>query len=123
MRPNSNRSTTQFICIGAFHARVSDPLIGGTYITVCIFCIRSLRSVVEYPQLLNTVTNLGGTWPRFFVLRGTVQQACDDCRSDLMSRHTAIDYFTIATCEVDGDSTSLTSQGSSNPCGASCSHR
>lgn len=30
------RSTTQFICIGAFHARVSDPIIGGTYMTVCI---------------------------------------------------------------------------------------
>ncbi|XP_061683952.1 acetyl-coenzyme A transporter 1 [Syngnathoides biaculeatus] len=30
----------------AFHAKVSDPLIGGTYMT-----------------LLNTVTNLGGNWP------------------------------------------------------------
>ena len=29
------RSTTQFVCIGSFHARVSDPVIGGTYITVC----------------------------------------------------------------------------------------
>ncbi|KAI0259005.1 acetyl-coenzyme A transporter 1-domain-containing protein [Gloeopeniophorella convolvens] len=64
-------STTQFVCIGAFHARISDPVIGGTYIT-----------------LLNTVTNLGGTWPRFFVLK-------------------AIDYFTVATCEVDA-SASLT---------------
>jgi len=68
-------STTQFVCIGAFHARISDPVIGGTYIT-----------------LVNTVSNLGSTWPRFFVLR-------------------AIDYFTIATCEVDGNSTSLTAQG------------
>ncbi|KAH9974660.1 acetyl-coenzyme A transporter 1 [Lactifluus volemus] len=45
-------STTQFVCIGAFHARVSDPVIGGTYIT-----------------LLNTFINLGHTWPKFFVLR------------------------------------------------------
>jgi hypothetical protein len=65
-------STTQFVCIGAFHARISDPVIGGTYIT-----------------LLNTVSNLGSTWPRFFVLR-------------------AIDYFSIATCQVDGD---LTAKG------------
>jgi PAT family acetyl-CoA transporter-like MFS transporter 1 len=32
-------------------------------------------------QLLNTFSNLGGTWPRFFVLKG-------------------VDYFTVATCEV-----------------------
>lgn len=32
-------STTQFVCMGAFHARVSDPMIGGTYITVRIFGI------------------------------------------------------------------------------------
>ncbi|KAI0253363.1 acetyl-coenzyme A transporter 1-domain-containing protein [Lactifluus subvellereus] len=68
-------STTQFISSGAFHARVSDPIIGGTYIT-----------------LLNTVTNLGYTWPRFFVLR-------------------AIDFFSIATCEVDDTSTSLAAKG------------
>jgi len=68
-------STTQFVSICAFHARVSDPGIGGTYIT-----------------LLNTVSNLGSTWPRFFVLR-------------------AIDFFTIATCEVDDNSSSLTAKG------------
>lgn len=32
-------------------------------------------------QLLNTATNLGGTWPRYFVLRG-------------------VDIFTVATCRV-----------------------
>jgi len=67
--------TTQFVCIGAFQARISDPLIGGTYIT-----------------LLNTFSNLGSTWPRFFVLR-------------------AIDYFTIATCQVGENGTSLTANG------------
>ncbi|KAM9317886.1 acetyl-coenzyme A transporter 1 [Pholidichthys leucotaenia] len=35
----------------AFHAKVSDPLIGGTYMT-----------------LLNTVTNLGGNWPSTMAL-------------------------------------------------------
>lgn len=67
--------TTQFVCIGAFHAKISDPVIGGTYIT-----------------LLNTVSNLGSTWPRFFVLR-------------------AIDFFSIASCEVDGDNASSIAKG------------
>ncbi len=35
-----------FVSIMAFHARVSDPAIGGTYMT-----------------LLNTLSNLAGTWP------------------------------------------------------------
>ncbi len=34
-----------FVAIMAFHARISDPRVGGTYLT-----------------LLNTVTNLGGNW-------------------------------------------------------------
>ncbi|KAH9925007.1 MFS general substrate transporter [Epithele typhae] len=45
--------TIQFGGISAFHTRVSDPVVGGTYMT-----------------LLNTFVNLGDTWPRFFVLRG-----------------------------------------------------
>lgn len=35
-----------FVSIMAFHAKISDPIIGGTYMT-----------------LLNTVANLGGVWP------------------------------------------------------------
>ncbi|KAG2023153.1 hypothetical protein CC2G_000840 [Coprinopsis cinerea AmutBmut pab1-1] len=50
---SSFTSTVQFVGISAFHTRVSDPLIGGTYMT-----------------LLNTFTNLGGTWPKWFVLKG-----------------------------------------------------
>ena len=34
-----------FVAFMAFHARISDPRVGGTYLT-----------------LLNTVTNLGGNW-------------------------------------------------------------
>jgi len=56
-------STIQFVGVSAFHTQIADPIIGGTYMT-----------------LLNTVSNLGGTWPRYFVLRG-------------------IDLFTIATCQ------------------------
>jgi len=65
-------STIQFVSISAFHTRVSDPLIGGTYMT-----------------LLNTFTNLGGTWPKYFVLKG-------------------VDLFTIATCHVKEAGTEFT---------------
>ncbi|KJA29317.1 hypothetical protein HYPSUDRAFT_1076308 [Hypholoma sublateritium FD-334 SS-4] len=61
---SSFASTVQFVGISAFHTRVSDPLIGGTYMT-----------------LLNTFTNMGGTWPKWFVLKG-------------------IDLFSVATCKV-----------------------
>ncbi|KAG8951801.1 hypothetical protein FRC03_012348 [Tulasnella sp. 419] len=61
-------STVQFVGMSAFHTQISDPFIGGTYMT-----------------LLNTISNLGGTWPRFFVLR-------------------AVDYFTIATCDIGSSS-------------------
>ncbi|KAL0950664.1 hypothetical protein HGRIS_007449 [Hohenbuehelia grisea] len=61
---SSFASTVQFVGISAFHTRVSDPLIGGTYMT-----------------LLNTFTNMGGTWPKWFVLKG-------------------VDLFSVATCKV-----------------------
>ncbi|TFL03674.1 MFS general substrate transporter [Pterulicium gracile] len=57
-------STVQFVGISAFHTRISDPLIGGTYMT-----------------LLNTFSNAGGTFPKWFVLKG-------------------VDMFTVATCRV-----------------------
>ncbi|KAK3700353.1 hypothetical protein LTR37_016057 [Vermiconidia calcicola] len=55
-------STVMFVAISAFHAKIADPHIGGTYMT-----------------LLATVSNLGGTFPRFFILR-------------------FVDMFTKATC-------------------------
>jgi len=55
-------STVMFVAVSAFHARIADPTIGGTYMT-----------------LLATVSNLGGTFPRFFVLK-------------------FVDAFTVATC-------------------------
>jgi hypothetical protein len=55
-------STIQFVSVNAFHTQISDPLIGGTYMTT-----------------LNTISNLGGQWPRFIVLN-------------------MIDWFTKAYC-------------------------
>lgn len=43
-----------FLSMMAFNAQISDPKIGGTYMT-----------------LLNTLNNLGGNWPATFVLSVT----------------------------------------------------
>lgn len=40
-----------FVAVMAFFAKISDPAVGGTYMT-----------------LLNTVCNLGGNWPTAIVL-------------------------------------------------------
>ncbi|ORX89109.1 MFS general substrate transporter [Basidiobolus meristosporus CBS 931.73] len=66
---SSFASTVQFVSISAFITSISDPAIGGTYMT-----------------LLNTISNLGGTWPKFFVLE-------------------AVDYFTEATCTLPDNTT------------------
>ncbi|KAJ1723707.1 hypothetical protein LPJ53_001988 [Coemansia erecta] len=60
---SSMASTVQFVGLSAFITQIADPVIGGTYMT-----------------LLNTLSNFGGTWPVFFIMR-------------------AVDYFTSATCE------------------------
>ncbi|KAF9436723.1 hypothetical protein BGZ76_003165 [Entomortierella beljakovae] len=57
-------STVGFVSMGAFMTVIADPVIGGTYMT-----------------LLNTLSNFGGTWPRYFVLE-------------------AVDYFTVSSCSV-----------------------
>ncbi|KAF7290796.1 hypothetical protein MIND_01320600 [Mycena indigotica] len=62
-------STIQFVGSSAFFTRISDPVIGGTYMT-----------------LLNTFSNVGTMWPKWFVLK-------------------SIDLFTVATCQIEDDST------------------
>ncbi|KAF7340838.1 hypothetical protein MSAN_02113200 [Mycena sanguinolenta] len=62
-------STIQFVGSSAFFTRISDPLIGGTYMT-----------------LLNTFSNIGTMWPKWFVLK-------------------SVDTFTTATCQITDDST------------------
>merc|ERR1719308_608809 len=44
-------ATCMFVSIMAFFAKISDPAVGGTYMT-----------------LLNTLTNLGGNWPATLAL-------------------------------------------------------
>mmetsp|Transcript_74925 Transcript_74925/g.175833 ORF Transcript_74925/g.175833 Transcript_74925/m.175833 type:complete len:208 (+) Transcript_74925:34-657(+) len=44
-------NNVMFTAMGSFFARIGDPAIGGSYLT-----------------LLNTISNLGGTWPQSVVL-------------------------------------------------------
>ena len=52
-----------FVSIMAFFAKVSDPAVGGTYMT-----------------LLNTVTNLGGNWPSTLALWLVDPLTSKECR-------------------------------------------
>eukprot|EP00833_Pecoramyces_ruminatium_P000321 jgi/Orpsp1_1/1174353/evm.model.c7180000049781.1 len=62
---SSFMSTVQFVSIGCFFARIADPTVGGTYMT-----------------LLNTLSNLGGTWPRPLILEGVdLLTNYGDCQS------------------------------------------
>ncbi|RKP28345.1 hypothetical protein METBISCDRAFT_20764 [Metschnikowia bicuspidata] len=47
---NSFMSTVQLVSLCAFHTKIADPSIGGTYMTS-----------------LNTLSNYGGTWPRLII--------------------------------------------------------
>jgi len=67
---SSFMSTVQFVCISAFHTKIADPAIGGTYMTT-----------------LNTLSNMGGQWPKIIVL-------------------SLIDKFSKARCIPNADSSS-----------------
>lgn len=54
---------SMYVACMAFHAKVSDPLIGGTYMT-----------------LLNTVTNLGANWPSTVALWMVDPLTSKECR-------------------------------------------
>lgn len=89
-----------YVACMAFHAKVSDPLIGGTYMT-----------------LLNTVTNLGGNWPATLALwmvdpltskkcQGAAGQSCGSAaeagvsgtREVAASQHTHLYLWKQKTC-------------------------
>eukprot|EP00741_Cyanophora_paradoxa_P015837 tig00020904_g15289.t1 len=64
-------STAMFVSMCAYFSRISDTAVGGTYMT-----------------LLNTLSNLGGTWPKAIVLF-------------------LIDYFTTASCRKGSEAVLL----------------
>lgn len=80
-------STVQFVSITAFHTKIADPEIGGTYMTI-----------------LNTLCNFGGQWPRYFVLLGvdaftsaTCLETGQSCATQDLKRECP------GTCEVHRD--------------------
>lgn len=66
-----------FVSLMAFHAAISDPVIGGTYMT-----------------LLNTITNLGSNWPStaalWLVEKLTFQDCQRVCKSDFITNSTTV---------------------------------
>ncbi|KAI5959407.1 uncharacterized protein KGF55_005384 [Candida pseudojiufengensis] len=57
-------STIQFVSLCAFHTKIADPAIGGTYMTT-----------------LNTLSNYGGTWPRIFIFFLIDKITISECNS------------------------------------------
>lgn len=78
-------STIQFVCINAFHTQIADPLIGGTYMTT-----------------LNTISNLGGQWPRIIVLYAVDWLTDATC---VPPAEPPVDFATFApfSCATEGD--------------------
>lgn len=68
---------SMFVSLMAFHAAVSDPTIGGTYMT-----------------LLNTIANLGGNWPSttslWLVDKLTIQSCSQICKNNNSLLNTTI---------------------------------
>lgn len=82
-------NTVMFVAISAFHAKVSDPMIGGTYMT-----------------LLATVSNLGGTFPRYFVLKLVDMLTVATCHPNLSADHSKLKGPLIteaSSCAVQAD--------------------
>jgi len=61
-------NTVQFVTLGAFFNKISDASMGGTYIT-----------------LLNTLTNLGGTWPQLCALYFVDFTTTSECKKNDVS--------------------------------------
>jgi PAT family acetyl-CoA transporter-like MFS transporter 1 len=80
-------TTAQFVSLMAFFARVSDPLVGGSYMTT-----------------LNTATNLGSKWPNTAVLFLVNQLTWKECSLDGTLCRTVVDGYYILTglCLVYG---------------------
>lgn len=88
-------STVQFVSISAFHSKIADPVLGGTYMT-----------------LLNTLSNFGGTWPRLLIMsminHYTVYKCVvDDGTSHVLPKGSSIEMCTttlrgVATVIRDG---------------------
>ena len=75
-------NTVMFVAGSAFFARIADPAIGGTYMTMLATYVLLTHMPILGILLTdsNSVSNLGGTFPKFFILK-------------------LVDMLTVATCE------------------------
>ena len=84
---------SMFVSIMAFFAKVSDPAVGGTYMT-----------------LLNTVTNLGGNWPSTLALWGVDPMTSKLCEGgNTTSSCSSPDL--VSTCTEGGGKCATTMDG------------
>ncbi|KAJ3183393.1 hypothetical protein HDU87_006712 [Geranomyces variabilis] len=93
---NSFMSTVQFVGMGTFFTKISDPLIGGTYMT-----------------LLNTLSNLGGTWPRFFVLEAVETFTVTHCEALTPAAASSPSWSVDASCSTDAQKATCKDLGGS----------
>lgn len=71
--------TVMFVAISAFNAKIADPVIGGTYMTLLATWVNFCLLIYPIIDFHLSFSNLGGTFPKIIVLR-------------------LVDAFTIATC-------------------------
>lgn len=76
---------SMFVAIMAFFAKVSDPAVGGTYMT-----------------LLNTVCNLGGNWPSTLALWSVDSLTWKSCRGSPLSGNSCLDPAEALACTENG---------------------
>lgn len=67
-------STIQFVSLCAFHTKIADPAIGGTYMTT-----------------LNTLSNYGGTWPKLLIYYLIDKLTVSKCVSVTTSANISLD--------------------------------
>jgi len=94
---------SMFVSIMAFFAKVSDPAVGGTYMT-----------------LLNTVTNLGGNWPStlaLWMVDPLTTKQCMNSNSTLTTTNTCSDPSEVELCSSGGGSCDVQVDGYYLECG------
>lgn len=78
-------STIQFVSLCAFHTKIADPNIGGTYMTT-----------------LNTLSNYGGTWPRLFIFYMIDKLTISQCQLALGKVVSITSELIKEQCKKDG---------------------
>ncbi|GLH02093.1 Acetyl-coenzyme A transporter 1 [Gryllus bimaculatus] len=85
---------SMFVAVMAFFARVSDPAVGGTYMT-----------------LLNTLSNLGGNWPATLALWLVDSLTYKECTATTLLDNTCSSTTEINECTSAGGSCSIRLDG------------